>query len=624
LPVLRFDCICGKEALTTGQDHRILLFGNTHLVADDTSRQGFRRVRWLLVLVLAVALIIGGALSIPLFVSEQRIGEHLRIELEDATSHRVDFDPAMEIVFFPVPSIKITNVTIHSDSDPEQPLLTAETIEADFGLASVVLGGPEFSDIALQRPVARVVLDENGVSNWHDADHLSATDEELESTSGAEAQPFAFDMSRIGNLEFRDGTLLYDDRRNDRSESVSAINGNLVVNAERPIELLNGTPAPLRLNVSSELLTFNLSGTANLASASPSFVGDLELSSPSVRRALQWSGTELKPGEAISALELEAEIQAAAGQVNLANVLLDIDNNRGIGALSLNWTEGAPPAISGTLAYSALDVGAFLNAFAPLPLDGGQLTPSIDTGFLRQLGLDLRFSAQTARIGRLELQNLAAAARIERGRALFDIGDASAYGGHIMGRIIISENGFDGGGEIQLTAENVDFGAAYQAVGVTGPLPRGRGTLNLTVASPNPVWATTARDLQGRLEMAMGEGSIPGFNLQTFRTLASQERFFSLTRASEGDLPFRSARFATTFANGTAEIDMAEILSGNTTVALSGLIPFDRGSLAMSGAITDAPAQAAEGAEAPAAPPALRFFVGGSWPAPVISPVMGN
>jgi AsmA protein len=265
LPVLRFDCICGKEALTTGQDHRIRLFGNTHLVADDTSRQGFRRVRWLLVLVLAVALIIGGALSIPLFVSEQRIGEHLRIELEDATNHRVDFDPAVEMVFFPIPGIKITNVTIHSDSDPEQPLLTAETIEADFGLASVVLGDPEFSDIALQRPVARVVLDEDGVSNWHDADDRPATDEELESTSGAEPQAFAFDMSRIGNLEFRDGTLLYDDRRNDRSESVSAINGNLVwprvgmgarlelggvlrgepvrlvVNAERPVRLRYGS-----------------------------------------------------------------------------------------------------------------------------------------------------------------------------------------------------------------------------------------------------------------------------------------------------------------------------------------------------------------------------------------------
>ena len=620
------------------------------MVAEGKQKSGFAGIGWpVSLLALLLLLVVGGILLVPLVVSEERLGARLRAELEAMTGHEVDFDPRIEVSFLPVPGIRVTGLTVESSSEVNELLLSAETFAADFGLASVLVGRAQFSNFELDQPLLRIEIRRDGSTNWssqegHVAESAAiAADNARPALEGEEApQEQSLPMTPLGTVDLHDGTLVIVDHIHHREETVSAVSGSFLwprvgmgarlevagvlrgepvqflASAERPSDLIAGNTAPLRLNFSSELLTLDLLGEATFG-ARPAFTGSLELSSPSVRRALQWSGTEIKPGEAISALSLEAEVESGPDQITLSDVILDIDSNRGIGVLALSWPEGGRPLVAGTLAYNELDVGAFLRAFAPVPLDGGQLTPSIDTGFLRQLGLDLRFSAQSASIGRLQLQNLAAAARIERGRALFDIGDATAYGGTVLGRILISENGFEGGGEIQLTAENVDFAAAYEAVGVTGPLPRGRGSFNLTVTSPNPVWATTVRDLHGNLDMSIGEGVIPGFNLQHFRELANQERFFSVSRVSDGEVPFRSARFRASFDNGTAEIELAELLTGNTTITLSGLIPFDRGSLAMSGAIMDRPAEAA--AEAP---PPLRFFVGGSWPSPVISPVLGN
>jgi AsmA protein len=109
--------------------------------------------------------------------------------------------------------------------------------------------------------------------------------------------------------------------------------------------------------------------------------------------------------------------------------------------------EDAPPLIAGTLAFNSLDIASFLQAFTPLPqVLVTDIASTIDTRFLREIGLDLRLSAQSASFGPVALSNLAAAARVDQGRANFDVGDATAYGGNLIGRVALCRrNGVDGG-----------------------------------------------------------------------------------------------------------------------------------------------------------------------------------
>jgi hypothetical protein len=91
------------------------------------------------------------------------------------------------------------------------------------------------------------------------------------------------------------------------------------------------------------------------------------------------------------------------------------------------------------------------------------------------------------------LSNLAAAARVDRGRANFDVGDATAYGGSLIGRVALSEKGVDGGFKVQLSARKTNFSGLFDAIGLTGPLPRGhrvprsRGHLALPDLGHGPV-----------------------------------------------------------------------------------------------------------------------------------------
>jgi AsmA protein len=617
-------------------------------------------VRWLLSgIVAALAIVLLSVLALPLFVSDERMRERIADEIAAASGHRVTLGEDLEIGFLPVPTITVTGLTLSSyRSSGAEALLVAEKVQADFGLMSVLAGEPQFSNFRLTRPVATFEVFPDGTTSWTSrrghiaesaaiaADNARARMDNAEDGETTRPMP----MTPLGAVNVADGRLRIINRETGREATLSDIDGNLTwprvgmgarleltgefrgeqvrvsAGAERPSDLLAGNVAPFRLDVTSDLLSLKYAGTAGF-NGTPVLSGRLSLSSPSARRALQWSGTDIKPGEAIGALDLEASLQAGGPQIRLNDLVLEIDRNRGIGVLDINWPADSKPIISGTLAYDALDVGAFLGAFTPLPIEGADIAQPIDTGFLRQLGLDLRLSAQTARIGSITLQSLAAAARIEEGRALFDIGDAVAYGGNVLGRVAISEDGLRGGGELQISAQNVDFGSVYEAIGMTGPLPRGSGTMNLALRSPNPIWATTLQDLQGTIEMSIRDGRVPMIDLGRFRELSRNTRFFEIDQASGDGIPFRTAVLNATFADGTAEIKQGEIVTENAAIVLSGLVPYDRGSLAMSGAITAPPPPNDQAAPAPDAAPAgapLRFFVGGSWPTPVISPIAQN
>src|SRR5690606_18097395 len=108
-------------------------------------------------------------------------------------------------------------------------------------------------------------------------------------------------------------------------------------------------------------------------------------SSASVRRTLEWSGTAIRPGEALGALELSAQLSTEQKKAKLDDLIIEIDKNRGIGVLDVELRDDAPPLIVGTLAFNSLDIGSFLQAFTPLPQAGEDIASTIDTRFLREI-----------------------------------------------------------------------------------------------------------------------------------------------------------------------------------------------------------------------------------------------
>lgn len=613
---------------------------------------------------LAIVAAITIFLLLPLAVSTDVVRDRLEREIGNWAGHEVSLGDAPKLSFWPVPQIELNNVQIlprvYADAEP---VMRADSIVADFSLVSAAFGSPEFSDFRIVRPTFNLEIYPDGSSNWTSAEGALmegieaavALDKARQSETVPEPAITIPDSAAVGSVTIIDGTLNWVRDPGAPAERLSAINGTISWPAPRaearsnltaifrgeqlkidastttPLLLIGQRRAPLQLSIASAPLNLQFNGDIDLSRRGFAN-GQLSLRSPSVRRVLEWWGTNVRPGQSLGTLELDAHLSTDETTAKLDDLILNVDGNRGIGVLDVAIGKETKPAISGTLAFNTLDIASFLRAFTPLPKNGREIASTIDTRFLRELGLDLRLSAQSAQFGPIALSNLAAAARVEEGRATFDLGDATAYGGNVIGRIVVAEAGPDGGATLQLSARNMDFGALYDAVGLTGPLPRGIGMLDIELSTPYPTWATTPDDLTGKFSLTLGQGTLPRLDLAAFRDLAATKQFFRLDEAMKGSgFAFSDVRFAASIGNGQAEITEGRIVGAETVIMLGGVVPYLRGSLALAGALAPAPqpdnaetAAAATPTAAPPIKPRLRFFLGGSWPEPVISPVSGD
>ena len=76
-------------------------------------------------------------------------------------------------------------------------------------------------------------------------------------------------------------------------------------------------------------------------------------------------------------------------------------------------------------------------------------------------------------------------------------------------------------------------------------------------------------------------------------------------------------------ADGIAEVSKGEIVGQNAVLTLTGIIPYERGGLALIGMLEETET-VVDTSQIRQPDNSIQFFVGGSWPAPVISPIAGN
>jgi AsmA protein len=375
----------------------------------------------------------------------------------------------------------------------------------------------------------------------------------------------------------------------------------------------------------------------NSAMFNLNYIGDIELGerifimgavvadSPSVRRALEWSGSEIIPGAALGEVEFEADISGSLNAAKFNDLIIRIGENRGLGILDFTLPDDAPPMINGTLAFNNLDIGSFLRAFTPIPKSSDDIADTIDTRFLKQVGLDLRLSAQSANFGPIEMSNLAAGVQVNQEIATFNIGDANAYDGQIFAKVSISEKGIDGGGEISFSSRGINFGDVFETLEINGPLPHGVGNIDLKLRSETPLWATTVSDISGNIEVEISEGVIPGIDLELVKQLAEKRQFFTLGDVESGSIDFETSVLSAEIDSGVARIQTAQVSTDDQILTLSGIVPFAKSSLALLATLGNKPVDATstdnDAASSPIlTPPPLSLFIGGSWPNPIMSP----
>jgi AsmA protein len=373
--------------------------------------------------------------------------------------------------------------------------------------------------------------------------------------------------------------------------------------------LLAGQPGAMTLQLNSQPADIRFDGRAALA-GTPFLQGRLTAQTRSVARAAKWldvlpslTATELP-------MTIDGALNADAARWQLQEAEISIGSNTGSGALTyLPAAESG--GVSATLAFQALDITALasvVEAFAP----GYRAAPDREFN-----SVDLRVSADSARLGDVVFSGVAAAMKIAPDLSVLDINNAEAFGGTFqvsLRRAGGASGGESGQVEMRVLAENVETSDFAAFGGPWQNLPRGKAVLSAILSG------TEAGDLagflgnaRGTVKLRMAQGVLSGFDL------AALESFLEEGRSSVIEpLPYLATRFEdlnleARLSAGMMTLEALRVALPEGRAVMSGTYRLIDSSVAVSGELRRNGQSAGKDA------PALPFLLGGRISAPVLS-----
>lgn len=612
------------------------------LKEPDTRRhRNLRRLlrAGLVVAAAALCLFVASRIAAPYLVSSNVVRSAMERAVSQWTGHHATVDGTPELRFWPEPRITIASVTITRDS-PSGPKVLGhvERISAQFGLYDAIRGRPVFSDFQFSRPQIFVDRDRNGHLDWTSEGMLSAAVRGATASNDTEQTLDGALDARIGSVTVEEGSLVLRDEASGKRFTIDGISADISwprlsqalsarmllrvggrdlrfdFSSPQPLLLFGGKDARARATVDAAALTGTFNGIANLANGY-FLSGPIELASTDIPALIAWSGGELPGTETLKQASLQANLTKIGANLRLENLKFSVDDIRASGIMELAPENIGKPRVSGTLAFDQLNIGGLLGAFSLRLPFGEAPTEKAVPGLSEWLDFDLTLSAEKAALKPFALQNIAASIMTKAGKAKFDIADSVFEGGKLTGHLVGNGIGFEGGGSLQISARNADLANVIKQLHLEGPLPYARGSVDLSLRSDRPLWSTRLSDISGSFQLHAGAGSLQNVDVDAIRTLALDRSYFRLSDAGASAMDFSRIDISAEFADGSADVSQARLVGTRQSLSVTGVVPYASNSLALSAKLS-----ANDPAMQTALPP-LRFFIGGSWPDPILSPV---
>ena len=583
----------------------------------------------MLVFVAAITLVA----TIPYILANNSIRDRIRAELSAMSGLPVTLQGGISVSVLPTFTARLTDVEIGSPEPLNLPGMHAETIEVELSWLAALGRKVQIKSIRVDNADIRVTKNTSG--EWLPATLASPLAPALlQARQAVAANPAEPDFStlpdwRIGNLSVTkskvrivgsDGNVdLIADLNVDASwpglSMPVRVDGNGIWRGKEmsasalvksPVKIAAGGNSEVMVKVRSEPVSFEFNGIANLENFFFA-EGALTFETPSMRNLLAWLGTEVDPGNALGRLSMSARLTTKDDTLNFDDAVIDLNGNPASGILQLT-REGEIPALSGTLAFDTLDIATFLSAFS---IGLNSSTARAGMRFLDQLNLDLRLSAKAANAGSVPLTEVAAAVRIKDGNADFDLGDAALYGGRVQANLKISEAARVPDGDMRVRMSDIDPGLLPNPNAL--PVPNARAQASFGIKGKYVGFLPFIQTGQGEAELSLASGELRNFDIARLRQRLDAAVLFNLPETYRGIVAMKSASVKARIDNGVAVVSEAFFDLAGGQIVFSGAVPFLSRGMALSGAMTDS--------TDPQSPTRRRFFVGGAWELPFVTPI---
>lgn len=584
-------------------------------------------------LVVGISLFVAMRLAAPHLVSSSLVRSAIASSIAEWAGNEVAIEEISQLRFWPEPEVTLTGVKISRDvGGTRETLIEVPEFSAGFSLFSALRGMPDFNGFRLERPRVRIQRVPDGRLDWSDEGLLSEAVRAALAGNAASDKTSSVFNADIGSLTVVDGEITVVDQASgtefvahdlDASINWRTISSPLSGEASfkmdnRLVELSLQTPTPLLLigGAESEVelaadvpgIAATLKGKVSLhggisSGAIKLKVADMSLAAASL--GLRVAGTERWQTAALTALLTNTD-----EEIQFEELDFEVNGIKGDGVLALSRGQAAKPLLSGTLALEHLELGDLLQS---LSIEVGDRANVRLPGLTRWVDIDLRLSAKTAAFSGFPIADLGASLSGRADSLKLVIGDTRFLGGTLSARLAGNGEGFDKGAKLAVTMDRVDLEALMSGLGINGPTLKGTGSAKLDATLVGTGWKQNIEGMSGTLEVRSDSGELIGFDATGLRRLAADRAYFQLSAAGTGSFNYETLDLAVRFSAGTAEITKARIVGARETLTLSGVVPYSRQALALSGALATGTGESAA--------PVLSFFIGGAWSDPVISPV---
>ncbi|MFI0844994.1 AsmA-like C-terminal region-containing protein [Mesorhizobium sp. IMUNJ 23232] len=604
-----------------------------------------RRSMWALA-ILAV-LIVVLVITVPYIASTRIVRDRIAQEIGAWSGYAVRIEGSPRIDIWPRLRAVLRDVSF-SDAGPggERSIGTVERIDIELSALAAMRGDTVFTSARLVKPVLRIGAEaDRGIwATLAGKGRIRSAIEEARAVVASQADPASLKSlmpaGPFGSIRIEDGSIQLDDGGVDSTPLVTAIEGKvdwptldragslvaqgvwkgetikLDAESAAPMLLFAGGTAPAEISLDSALGGASFSGTANL-SGTPFADGQITASTSSFGRLAGWVGAGLPGWEKLQAVRVSGTVSGDARRLKLDGAQLQMNGSTADGAAELVSADGRT-TVSGSLAFDTLQLDGLFSALPPLIPAKAAVGAAPGSNWLDPLMLDLRLSAAHASAGGLEMSDMAATVDIQDRFASFEILDATALDGALRGGIRFDRDQEQTVTRVTLSATGIDGAAFGSAIGMNRLAPTGRGSVTFDIKGRGTDIRSVMENGDGRFSARLGAGALSGLDLAAFLERCRKGGFFALDETAGGSLVVDGIDIQGTMTNGVTTLDRAEARFGSRRLWLSGLASYADRSLALTGGVGQL--QPVTGTAA-GPPDEAKFFVGGSWSAPFISPV---
>ena len=298
------------------------------------------------------------------------------------------------------------------------------------------------------------------------------------------------------------------------------------------------------------------------------FKGTVTASTPALNRLLRLANVAPGLSAGIEHASFSGTAESGDDGVALSQAHLMLNDTIFEGSLAWQSSNGRKGLI-GTLATDVLDLDPILAALPRMREDNGSWVDAplkIEQGALHDI--DLRISANHAKLGALEADDAAFSALCRDGRMELSLGEARTYDGLVKGRALASVNGREIDVKLDASLSRVALDQLSTVLHLAPGQLAGSATGHIDAEGSGATFKAIVQSLRGQGQLSVKQGRLSGLSL--FEALLQPDQTKTAEIEPDESRAFDLANSDFHIADGTLTIDQGTISGADMHFALNG------------------------------------------------------